>query len=261
MNPCRVGTLLAPILSRRVVSGDRVRLKWPNDVLIGEKKVCGTLIEMDGDHLLIGIGCNVMTAPIVGETGINGGRPSTSLSEHDAYSFVRESSEKVVISDESVSNSTTAVDNTCTSAPSSSKNSNGHRVAGTEFGVGSDDTQDQSRLEHYGSVCEELTAEITAAVADWVREADSRELAISEFESWMDFSPQLLRKEYNTVPPDSGSGSGSGTGNGSENDNFSEVKSLKGETIVPVKINSDGTLVVKLVNSGEEKVLIADYLW
>jgi len=40
-------------------------LKWPNDVLIEEKKVCGTLIEVENDYMLIGIGCNVVTAPEV----------------------------------------------------------------------------------------------------------------------------------------------------------------------------------------------------
>jgi BirA family biotin operon repressor/biotin-[acetyl-CoA-carboxylase] ligase len=34
-------------------------IKWPNDVLIGEKKVCGILIETSGDVAVIGIGVNV----------------------------------------------------------------------------------------------------------------------------------------------------------------------------------------------------------
>lgn len=38
----------------------RVTLKWPNDVLIGEEKVSGLLIEMDGaDRFLVGIGVNI----------------------------------------------------------------------------------------------------------------------------------------------------------------------------------------------------------
>ena len=34
-------------------------IKWPNDVLIGDKKVCGILIETSGEIAVIGIGVNV----------------------------------------------------------------------------------------------------------------------------------------------------------------------------------------------------------
>lgn len=35
------------------------RIKWPNDVLLEERKVCGVLIEAAGDWAVIGIGINV----------------------------------------------------------------------------------------------------------------------------------------------------------------------------------------------------------
>jgi BirA family biotin operon repressor/biotin-[acetyl-CoA-carboxylase] ligase len=46
------------------VSGVRTAIKWPNDVKIGEKKVCGILAELDKDSagmgfLVMGIGLNV----------------------------------------------------------------------------------------------------------------------------------------------------------------------------------------------------------
>jgi BirA family biotin operon repressor/biotin-[acetyl-CoA-carboxylase] ligase len=56
------GVALAEVLSRYCPG--RVSLKWPNDVLIGMKKVCGILTEMsikDGEvgFVIIGIGVNV----------------------------------------------------------------------------------------------------------------------------------------------------------------------------------------------------------
>lgn len=38
-------------------------LKWPNDVLLGEAKLCGILLERAGDSVVIGIGVNLAAAP------------------------------------------------------------------------------------------------------------------------------------------------------------------------------------------------------
>lgn len=40
-----------------------VRLKWPNDVLLGGEKLAGILIEVDRGHAVIGIGINLVSAP------------------------------------------------------------------------------------------------------------------------------------------------------------------------------------------------------
>jgi BirA family biotin operon repressor/biotin-[acetyl-CoA-carboxylase] ligase len=41
------------------VAGIAVALKWPNDLLVGERKLAGLLAESDGDALVVGAGCNV----------------------------------------------------------------------------------------------------------------------------------------------------------------------------------------------------------
>lgn len=63
--------MLAPLAALRsinTVAKVKPQIKWPNDLLIGEKKVCGVLIEnqMRGskvDYAIIGIGINVNLNP------------------------------------------------------------------------------------------------------------------------------------------------------------------------------------------------------
>ena len=49
------------------LSGDpsRLRLKWPNDLMLGEAKVAGILLEREGDAVVLGIGVNLAKAPEV----------------------------------------------------------------------------------------------------------------------------------------------------------------------------------------------------
>jgi BirA family biotin operon repressor/biotin-[acetyl-CoA-carboxylase] ligase len=65
-----------------------LRLKWPNDVLIGEDKVCGMLIESGpaaggGLWLAIGVGINLMSYP----RGVE--RPATAVAEHLRHDVIR----------------------------------------------------------------------------------------------------------------------------------------------------------------------------
>ena len=53
---------IAALSMQEVISKDhpsQVRLKWPNDILIGEKKVAGLLAQSTDDGVIIGIGVNV----------------------------------------------------------------------------------------------------------------------------------------------------------------------------------------------------------
>lgn len=50
-----------------------LRLKWPNDLLVGEAKLAGILLERQGDAVVVGVGVNLAQAPDVA------GRETTSL--------------------------------------------------------------------------------------------------------------------------------------------------------------------------------------
>ncbi|KYK35316.1 MAG: biotin--[acetyl-CoA-carboxylase] ligase [Theionarchaea archaeon] len=39
--------------------GLKTQLKWPNDVLVGDRKICGILSETEGDFMIIGVGVNL----------------------------------------------------------------------------------------------------------------------------------------------------------------------------------------------------------
>jgi len=75
------GLALAGALERHAPDGTLVRLKWPNDVLIGRAKVAGILLEsVEGNDagaacVIIGTGVNVVSYPV--DTPY----PATSLAE------------------------------------------------------------------------------------------------------------------------------------------------------------------------------------
>lgn len=41
------------------VAGIAVGLKWPNDLVVGDRKLAGILAEVEGDAVVVGAGCNV----------------------------------------------------------------------------------------------------------------------------------------------------------------------------------------------------------
>ncbi len=49
--------------------GLRPLIKWPNDVLVGGRKICGILIEIRGDCAVIGVGMNVNEQELPPELG------------------------------------------------------------------------------------------------------------------------------------------------------------------------------------------------
>jgi BirA family biotin operon repressor/biotin-[acetyl-CoA-carboxylase] ligase len=62
--PLSVAVALAGIIADHAPDGVFVTVKWPNDVLVGGRKVAGILIEsLDTDRLAIGIGLNLTGVP------------------------------------------------------------------------------------------------------------------------------------------------------------------------------------------------------
>ena len=45
------------------VSGQPLMLKWPNDLLVGQAKLAGILLERSGDRVVAGFGVNLAAAP------------------------------------------------------------------------------------------------------------------------------------------------------------------------------------------------------
>lgn len=64
------------------VAGVEAGLKWPNDLVVGDRKLAGLLAEADGDVLVVGAGCNVNwesfpeeLAPTATACNLEAGRP------------------------------------------------------------------------------------------------------------------------------------------------------------------------------------------
>lgn len=70
------------------VDPGQVKLKWPNDVYLGSRKVCGILLEMhhvhsDDLHVVVGIGLNVSNR--INDAPGELQRIATSLAEHRSF--------------------------------------------------------------------------------------------------------------------------------------------------------------------------------
>ena len=89
--PLKVGTIVAQLVHERLrerKAWAKVAVKWPNDVLVDDKKIAGILIENHYDEVtkeswyLVGIGVNVAHAPKIDLAGPQRGRMSTCIADH-----------------------------------------------------------------------------------------------------------------------------------------------------------------------------------
>ena len=59
---CRAAVVTAEAVER--VSGSSCGIKWVNDLFYRGKKVCGILAELVGEHVILGVGVNLQSAPL-----------------------------------------------------------------------------------------------------------------------------------------------------------------------------------------------------
>ena len=67
--PVAVAATLASVLNN-LIPNNRVGIKWPNDLYVDGKKLAGVLIEQREGRCLVGVGVNVLEAPIPTSTAL-----------------------------------------------------------------------------------------------------------------------------------------------------------------------------------------------
>lgn len=70
----RAGVAVAQALER--LCGLEARIKWPNDVLVGDRKIAGVLCDFRGRWLFVGAGINLTQSEFPGDLAM----PATSVS-------------------------------------------------------------------------------------------------------------------------------------------------------------------------------------
>ena len=85
--PLLAGVAAATAVRR--VTGVPAVLKWPNDLLVGDRKLAGILAEQSGDAIVAGLGVNVSTTRAELPEPTPGSLPATSLRLEDATSLDR----------------------------------------------------------------------------------------------------------------------------------------------------------------------------
>ena len=60
-----VGFSIIQVLVDIGVNSNLISLKWPNDILVDEKKICGILLESSDNFIIVGIGLNILTNPVL----------------------------------------------------------------------------------------------------------------------------------------------------------------------------------------------------
>lgn len=89
--PLAVGLAVHAAIARFLPGGE-IRLKWPNDVLVGGHKIAGILCERNGDGVIAGVGVNVNQTAFAPEIADR----ATSLAREGAATSVAEMRDAVL---------------------------------------------------------------------------------------------------------------------------------------------------------------------
>jgi BirA family transcriptional regulator, biotin operon repressor / biotin---[acetyl-CoA-carboxylase] ligase len=94
--PLRLGVAVVRAARRY---GVEAVLKWPNDVLVGERKLAGILIEREAEAAIAGVGVNLGPVDVDGATSLaqEGGRPASPEAFLEALLAVFEAAESDVL--------------------------------------------------------------------------------------------------------------------------------------------------------------------
>ena len=187
------------------------------------------LIEMEGDMLLVGIGCNVLDTPTVNAAtnGPNAApviRPATCLAEHNAelaalaaslLAQQRQQSEQSEGDSGNTHNSTNS-----TVIPPHSKSREQTETAESISGSSKMDGVPVQLTLRHGDAHKELGIEICDSLYRWATtRTDTAAQVLGDFSRNMDYSPQRLR----------------------------DVADPLLSTVIPTGLNPDGTLKVRCI--------------
>ncbi|GAA0279636.1 biotin--[acetyl-CoA-carboxylase] ligase [Alteraurantiacibacter aestuarii] len=127
----------------RLADPHALRLKWPNDLMLAGRKLCGILLERAGNWAVIGIGVNLAQAPAIAdrETGAvsqAGTRPERDLFAQDlAVNFATEVQRWREFGTEAIFNRWQAAAHPV-GTPLTVHDDSGRKVSGTFAGLGAD---------------------------------------------------------------------------------------------------------------------------
>lgn len=88
---------------KNILPGKNILLKWPNDILIENKKVCGVLSEIenlsnDFKRFIVGIGLNVNQTDFTGIPGINAASLKMFTGQNlDRYNLLYDIAKKIIL--------------------------------------------------------------------------------------------------------------------------------------------------------------------